>query len=363
MALPPNDAIEVDLPSGSVALARFRLFGQSELGARPKVPVMARARKRRARSPALVSAMVAMTALLAPAPPAQSAEGARGPHLFAAHALALRAAGVEEGQAAAFLLAKIPGAAALGAADDLEEGLSLLWRPFFDNAMVRLGRMGSPAPVALYYNPLLDVALFTRWAPEEDGYRVASIRALPGERLADRNAEASPRPQWMVAGAEPIQVLSRNTAARLDTFASAHPAKERNAGSDGVTFAAAAADLRAVLPRLVWNAAQRARWTAEPEPWLGRALARVQKALAASEEAVLTAAAPETDPESAAVLARLPTGFARRLVLDMVLASSGQERLLIGSLPDEGDLYVFVLCRLDGDACALRRIVPVSLLG
>ena len=46
----------------------------------------------------------------------------------------------------------------------------------------------------------------------------------------------------------------------------------------------------------------------------------------------------------------------------MVLDTGGEERLLIGSRPDDGDVYVLVLCRLEGDTCALRRFALASLL-
>ena len=282
-----------------------------------------------------------------------------GLRLFAAYALALRAAGVEGAAAATKVLADMPGAGMVGA----EESLPILWSPFFENAIVKLGRLQSPAPVALYYNPLLDVALFTLWEKREGQYHVVSIRALPGERLADPGADVSPRPPWMLAEDGPIEALALTAAARLDAFRHAHPTKAQDAGHDGATFAAAAADMRAALPRLAWNAARRAQWAAETEPWLRPALTGIEEALAAHDAAALALAAPDTDADTANTLARLPAGFSARLTLDMVLAAGGRERLLIGSLPEDGDIYVFVLCRLDGGACGLRRFVLVSLLG
>ena len=75
-----------------------------------------------------------------------------------------------------------------------DEALPALWRPFFANAVVQLGRAPSPAPVALYYNPLLDVAVTTLWEKQDGGYRVVWARALPGERLADPEAAVVPLP-------------------------------------------------------------------------------------------------------------------------------------------------------------------------
>ena len=275
--------------------------------------------------------------------------------LFAAHALALRTDGLAGEEAAAEVLAAMPGAAAAGVSP------AALWRPFFANAVVQLGRAPSPAPVALYYNPLLDVAVTTLWKKQDGGYRVASARALPGERLANPQAAVAPLPSWTAADG-PVDALARATAARLDAFRNAHPVRSAEPGRDAPAFAGAAADMRAALPRLVWNVVQGARWTEEAQPWLRPALAEVERALAARRPAALVAAAPETDAETAAALARLPPGFAAGLALDMVFEAQGGTRLLVGSLPEDGDVYVLALCRLAGGGCALRRLVLLALL-
>lgn len=297
-----------------------------------------------------------MAALLLPGPAHVVAQESAA-RVFAAHALALRAAGVAGEARAAAVLADMPGAGMVPS-----ETLPLLWGASFANAIVKLGRLGSPGPVALYYDPLLDVAVLAFWRREGEGWRVTSVRALPGERLAAPGAPAGIEPSWLSAESGAIGALTRTTAARLDAFRLAHPAGAREPARDEATFASAAADLRAVLPRLAWNAARRARWTDEALPWLGPALARVEQALASRDPAALSAAAPDTDAGTADALAGLPAGFAAGLALDMVVDAGGEDRLLIGSLPADGDIYVLVLCRLDGNDCALQRLVLASLL-
>ena len=263
--------------------------------------------------------------------------------MFAAHALALRAAGVAGDSSAAKILADMPGVPVSGSGT-----VPALWSPFFENAIVRLGRLQSAAPVALYFNPLLDVAVFTLWERRQGQYHLISIRALPGEHLVEPDVAVSAAPPWTTTQERPFDALVRIAAARLDSFRRVHPMNARDAGYDEVTFAAAAAGLRAVLPRLAWQAVRRAQWAVETEPWLGPALARIEDALASSEPAALVAAAPDTDPYTAAVLAELPVDFTSQLTLDMVLEANGEERLLIGSHPEDGDIYVLVACRLDG---------------
>ena len=195
-----------------------------------------------------------------------------------------------------------------------------------------------------------------------DDSRPGLARALPGERLADPSADISLQPPWMAAEDGPVEALARITAARLGAFRGAHPAQHREGGEDPVTFAAAAADLRAAAPRLAWNLVRRARWEADAEPWLKPALSVIEEALAARDAAALMAAAPDTDAETAAAIAALPAKFTERLTLDMVLDAGSAGRILIGSLPDDGAVYIFVLCRLESDACALGRFVLASVL-
>lgn len=275
-------------------------------------------------------------------------------HALAAHALALRAAAVDgEG---AEVLARIPGGGQT-------EQRHALWSPFFENAVVALGRHQSPMPVACYYNPLLDLALITHWEKQEDGYRVASVRALPGERLGDPDADVSPHPAWMTMSVEggPIAALAGTAAARLDAFRRAHPTDAREGSPGAFTFAAAAAEARAVLPRLRWNAGRRAHWRSGADPWLHPTLATIEETLFARDPASVMAAAPATDAATAEVISGLPVGLAPRLVLDMVLDTGEDGRLLIGSLPGDGDVYFLVLCRLDGSTCPLHRVMMVSL--
>ena len=277
--------------------------------------------------------------------------------LFAAHALSLRAAGLMGDEAAKKVLGDMPGVRTAGEADSLP----VLWSPFFENVIVKIGRLRSAAPVALYYNPLLDVAVFTLWERRDDGYRVASVRALPGERLARPDADAPLRPSWTVA-AVAVEALARTAAARLEAFRRRHPAASHEAGRDAVTFAAAAADMRAALPRLVWNMAMRVQWAEGGSGWLGPVLARIDAALAARDPAVIVAAAPDTDAVTADALTRLPSAFAEGFTLDMTLEAGGNDRLVVASTPGDGHVYTLALCRLDGGVCRLRRFLLMSLV-
>ncbi len=301
----------------------------------------------------LLPVAVAVMLLAAPAHSAEESPARQ----FAASALALRSAVVTGDERALEVLSALPGAGMVA-----RETLPALWSPSFANAIVKLGRLRSTGPAALYYDPLLDIAVLTLWTREEAGYRVVSARALPGERLAEPDAEVAVEPAWISAQDGAVGALSRTTAARLDAFRLAHPPGATKPGRAAATFADAAAALRAALPRLAWNLTQRAQWTDEARPWLRPVLVAIEDALVARDPAVLTAAAPDTDADTAAALATLPAGFATELTLDMALEAEGQGRLLIGSLTTDGDTYVLAVCGLNTDICALRRLMLVALL-
>ena len=152
--------------------------------------------------------------------------------LFASHALALRAAGVAGEQEAVDFLTTLPGSGMVAA-----ETLSALWSPFFANAVVKLGRLRSPGPVALYYDPLLDIAVITQWQRQGNGYRVVSGHGLPGSRLVDPEAEAKLQPRWMTLGEHPVTALVQVASQRLMVFRQAHPPESQNAGRANTTFA------------------------------------------------------------------------------------------------------------------------------
>ena len=278
--------------------------------------------------------------------------------LFASSALAFRAAAASGERSAMAVFSELPGAAK--ASRDL---LPALWGPFFENAVVKLGRLNAAVPAALYYNPLLDVALFTFWRRQGDAYAIYRAHALPGERLQEPRAAVSLFPAWIGANASPIETLSSVATGRLAAFRRQHPPDANEAGRATTTFADAAANTRDVLARLAWNTAQRLQWTEAGLPWLAEVLAEVEKALDARDAGRLSAAAFETDTETAAALARLPSGFIERLSLDMVLGAGGSDYLLIGSIPEEGGIYVLAACRLEGDRCALRRLALLSVIG
>ncbi len=277
--------------------------------------------------------------------------------VFATHALALRTAGMEQGDSIKTVLANMPGTRVI----ETVEVLPALWSPFFTNAVVKLGRLRSPEPVALYYHPLLDIAIVTLWEQHEQGYRVVSARALPGERLSDTEAVVALQPPWTVAEDGLVANLRRITITRLDAFRQAHPAESNQAGRDTALFATAAADMRSVLARLAWHTAMRMQWVGAQFGWLDSALEQIDAALATQDTTLIQAAALATDTDTANMFAQLPKAFTSGLTLTMTLEAGRNDRLLIASAPPDSHVYVFVLCQLNAEQCALHRFLLISL--
>ena len=280
--------------------------------------------------------------------------------LFASSALAFRAAASAGDSSVTAVLSEMPGATRAS-----RNILPVLWGAFFENAIVKLGRLESAVPAALYYNPLLDVALLTLWMREGDAYAVHRARALPGERLQESRAAISLYPAWIGTDDSPIDALANTATERLSAFRRLHPPDANEAGRAATSYADAAVNTRDVLARLAWNTAQRLEWTEAGLPWLEAVLADIETALAARDAGRLLATAPETDIETAEALADLPFRFIQRLSLDMVLSTGHADNLLIGSLPEDGGIYVFAVCRLIGASqrCALRRFALISVAG
>ena len=297
-----------------------------------------------------------VSSVLAPGSVSFAAETAPA-RVFAAYALALRTAGMKQDDSVKTVLANMPGA---GVIEEIE-ALPALWSPFFTNAVVKLGRLRSPSPVALYYHPLLDIAVVTLWEQHEQGYRVVSARALLGKRLSDTEAVVALQPPWTAAKDGPVAALRRITATCLDAFRQAHPAESSQAGRDTALFATAATDMRSVLVRLARCTAMRTQWVGAQFGWLDQALEQIDAVLATRDPALIQVAAPATDTDTANTFAQLPEAFTAGLMLTMTLEAGGNDRLLIASAPPDNHVYVFALCQLNAEQCALHRFLLISL--
>ncbi len=274
--------------------------------------------------------------------------------IFAAHALSLRDSALLGEQRFVDVANRMPGSAIAG-----PEAASFLWSLSFPNMIVKLGRLRSEAPVSLYYDPLLDIAVLAFWERVDEGYHIKFSRTVPGTWLENSASEASLLPPW-ISEESALNSLLQTTADRLDAFTKMHPPEAFEGGRNHATFAEMAAGMRLVLPRLIWNANQRAQWTESSYQWLEPVVTEIELALNSANAQQMILAAPDTDPVTAEALAELPKQYVDELVLDLVVASP-QNRLVFASSPADGDTYVIVICEIDASVCRLQRFLFLSL--
>jgi hypothetical protein len=97
------------------------------------------------------------------------------------------------------------------------------WSLFFKGTLVKLGRTASTEPLAVFYNPILDVAVIEGCGASNPGSSSTcqSLCAIPGETLSSDPIKSAV-PSWLSA-TDPLQELSRIAGARMLAFEKAHP--------------------------------------------------------------------------------------------------------------------------------------------
>ncbi|TAK53076.1 MAG: hypothetical protein EPO25_11805 [Gammaproteobacteria bacterium] len=131
-----------------------------------------------------------------------------------------RAFGIEEPAAIRAQLASMP-LGVLPRGSENQRHRDTLWSLFFKGSLLKAGRVASAQPLAIFYNPMLDVAAVQACVPGV--VDCATLCALPGELLAG-DAPGSAAPTWMRAE-QPLAALAITSARRMSAFAGAHPAE------------------------------------------------------------------------------------------------------------------------------------------
>lgn len=196
------------------------------------------------------------------------------------------------------------------------------WSRFFRDTIVDIGRQESERPVALFYNPLVDVAVLVEIVPGGSGDVVPAIAVLPGEILGGGQvAEGRPGPAWLEA-ADPFTALGRTVQQRLRAFSALHPYD--------------AARPAAALPPRPVSSAERAAAEVRILEHV-RALVRL-----AAKRGVL-------DQALAAARVRAPS-VAPRLEISAAYPAGGSGGIVLVSLPDDGHRFALVALPTSGPA-------------
>lgn len=162
------------------------------------------------------SAAVAPPPSSSPAGPFQSQ-----PAEIIQKAVLTRALGIEEPKALASMLDTMPvGVLAHDEASSDKRGM--LWSEFFKGSLTKLGSIDSRSPLIVFYNPMMDVAVFQGCEyPTGTASPVCQrLCAAPGEVL--EGTQATRTPGWLRQG-DVLKTLQVNTAIRMTAFERDHP--------------------------------------------------------------------------------------------------------------------------------------------
>lgn len=105
----------------------------------------------------------------------------------------------------------------------------LAWSVFFRGTLLKLGQMQSTTPLALHYNPLLDVAVIQGCNLGRGGLtQCTKLCAFPGETLAGTTPASVP--SWFAGtDSDPLKRMSDLAASRVRSFARNYPVDSTNA--------------------------------------------------------------------------------------------------------------------------------------
>lgn len=142
---------------------------------------------------------------------------------FIKRAVLIRALGIEAPDRILSVLDRMPAGVLPRDAKSVKARLAL-WSLFFKGTMTELGRLSSPDPLILYYNPIDDVGLLLgcRYSPKTGKPSCEEACAFPGEAM--QGAQPFQMPPWLLE-TQPFAAFLRNGDLRLATFVHAEPPK------------------------------------------------------------------------------------------------------------------------------------------
>jgi hypothetical protein len=142
-------------------------------------------------------------------------------------AVLTRALGIEGPKALASMLDTMP-VGVLAHDQASSDKRWMLWSEFFKGSLTKLGNIDSRSPLIVFYNPMMDVAVFQGCEyPTGTAAPVCQrLCAAPGEVL--EGTEAARIPGWLKQG-DVLKALQVNTAIRMTAFERYHPSNSKDA--------------------------------------------------------------------------------------------------------------------------------------
>jgi hypothetical protein len=136
------------------------------------------------------------------------------------NAVLTRALGIESPKAITPQLDAMPKGVITHDQDTLPQRLTI-WSFFLKGTLIKLGRINSPNPIIVFYNPLMDVALVQGCHYNEAVIKCDQACALPGESMD--NFKAARAPAWLLAKL-PMDAFEHTAGIRMAVFERDQPA-------------------------------------------------------------------------------------------------------------------------------------------
>lgn len=71
------------------------------------------------------------------------------------------------------------------------------WRYLLGTSVFTTAGLNEPRALIVFYNPLIDTAVFTVWEARKEGRRIVDIDWVPGDLVRQANGAIEPRPLWL----------------------------------------------------------------------------------------------------------------------------------------------------------------------
>jgi hypothetical protein len=142
------------------------------------------------------------------------------PGVVLQNAVLTRALGIESPRAITPQLDAMPKGVITRDQSTLPQRLTI-WSFFLKGTLIKLGRLNSPNPVIVFYNPLVDVALVQGCHYDRAVIKCDQACALPGESMD--NLKAARVPAWLLEKL-PMDAFERTAGIRMAVFERDQPA-------------------------------------------------------------------------------------------------------------------------------------------
>lgn len=71
------------------------------------------------------------------------------------------------------------------------------WRYLLGTSVFTTAGLSGPRALIVFYNPLIDTAVFTVWEARKEGHRIVDIEWVPGDLVRQANGAVEARPLWL----------------------------------------------------------------------------------------------------------------------------------------------------------------------